>query len=279
VFVGDGPTRPDLERLVDELGQREAVTFAGSIYDETQLAPWMLSATLMCYPFSAGLSLLHSFGYGLVAYQTAYLKANFPCEYFAALLTSVKANKDQTAVFLNECRQLGIEVLVPDVNESESDFSVHPAPGGEGEKGKVRFGMSAVRNVGEGVVAQIVASREERPFVDFYDFCDRVDPTDVADLAGRDAPEAHTRVRLDRRNGSRPRPHAEAMKGQYCVSLRGTAHCNSPKDCARQKHHGRAIMNFIDPTRSLADKQESAATWLPLRRFGEGGVDHTAECS
>jgi DNA polymerase III subunit alpha len=120
----------------------------------------------------------HATGYGLIAYQTAYLKANYPVEYLAALLTSVKTNKDQTAVFLNECRQLGIEVLVPDVNESESDFSVHPAPGGVGEKGKVRFGMSAVRNVGEGVVAQVVAAREAGgPFVDFYDFCDRVDPS------------------------------------------------------------------------------------------------------
>jgi DNA polymerase-3 subunit alpha len=111
----------------------------------------------------------HTYAYGLIAYQTAYLKANYPVEYLAALLTSVKTNKDQTAVFLNECRQMGIDVLVPDVNESESDFSVH--------EGKLRFGMSAVRNVGEGVVAQVVAARETGgPFVDFYDFCDRVDP-------------------------------------------------------------------------------------------------------
>ena len=119
----------------------------------------------------------HATGYGLIAYQTAYLKANHPVEYLAALLTSVKTNKDQTAIFLNECRQMGIDVLVPDVNESESDFSVHPAPDGGGGGGKVRFGMSAVRNVGEGVVAQIVAARESGgPFTDFYDFCDRVDP-------------------------------------------------------------------------------------------------------
>jgi DNA polymerase-3 subunit alpha len=111
----------------------------------------------------------HSVGYGYLAYQTAYLKANHPVEYLAALLTSVKSNKDQTAVFLNECRQLGIAVLVPDVNESESDFSVHAE--------SIRFGMSAVRNVGEGVVALIVAAREEGgPFIDFYDFCERVDP-------------------------------------------------------------------------------------------------------
>ncbi len=112
----------------------------------------------------------HSVGYGYVAYQTAYLKANHPREYLAALLTSVKTNKDQTAVFLNECRQMGIPVLVPDVNESDSDFVVRD--------GAIRFGLSAVRNVGEGVVAQIVAAREEGgPFVDFFDFTDRVDST------------------------------------------------------------------------------------------------------
>jgi DNA polymerase III subunit alpha len=113
-------------------------------------------------------------GYGFVTYQTAWLKANHPVEYLAALLTSVKTNKDQTAVFLNECRQLGIEVLVPDVNESVSDFSVRDRSDGKA----VRFGLSAVRNVGEGVVVHIVAAREAGgPFTDFYDFCDRVDPT------------------------------------------------------------------------------------------------------
>ncbi|MGH8984022.1 MAG: DNA polymerase III subunit alpha [Acidimicrobiia bacterium] len=110
----------------------------------------------------------HSVGYGLVAYQTAYLKANHPVEYLAALLTSVRANKDQTAVYLNECRQRGIAVLVPDVNESESDFAVRD--------GAVRFGLSGVRNVGEGMVAHVVAARAEGgPFIDFHDFCDRVD--------------------------------------------------------------------------------------------------------
>jgi DNA polymerase III subunit alpha len=111
----------------------------------------------------------HSVGYGFVAYQTAYLKANYPVEYLAALLTSVKANKDQTAVYLNECRQLGIAVLVPDVNESESDFAVR--------NGSIRFGLSAVRNVGEGLVEHIVAARDDGGrFSDFFDYCERVDP-------------------------------------------------------------------------------------------------------
>jgi DNA polymerase-3 subunit alpha len=107
-----------------------------------------------------------------VAYQTAYLKANYPVEYLAALLTSVKSNKDQTAVFLNECRQRDIPVLVPDVNDSETDFTVSTDETG---KPAIRYGMSAVRNVGEGVVALIAAARADGPFADFHDFCERVD--------------------------------------------------------------------------------------------------------
>ncbi len=111
----------------------------------------------------------HSYGYGYVAYQTAYLKANYPVEYLASLLSSVKANLDKAAVYLNECRTMGIKVQVPDVNRSESDF----APGGLNE---ITFGLSAVRNVGEGLVELILAEREVGgPFSDFYDFAQRVD--------------------------------------------------------------------------------------------------------
>ncbi|MGZ4682911.1 MAG: DNA polymerase III subunit alpha, partial [Acidimicrobiales bacterium] len=120
----------------------------------------------------------HSYGYGLVAYQTAYLKANYPVEYFAALLTSVKTNLDKAAVYLNECRQMGIAVLVPDVNVSMSDFVAVAGDGsdGVGGNGSIPFGLSAVRNVGEGLVSLIVSEREANgPFTDFYDFCDRVD--------------------------------------------------------------------------------------------------------
>ncbi|MDX1468469.1 MAG: DNA polymerase III subunit alpha [Acidimicrobiia bacterium] len=111
----------------------------------------------------------HAAGYGLVAYQTAYLKAHHPAEYLASLLTATKRDKDRTAIYLHECRQMGIEVLVPDVNESDSDFTVH--------QGRIRFGLSAVRNVGEGVVEHIVVAREEGPFESFQDFVDRVDTT------------------------------------------------------------------------------------------------------
>ena len=113
----------------------------------------------------------HSFGYGLVAYQTAWLKANHPVEYLAAILTSVKDDKDRAAVYLGECRSLGIAVRVPDVNVSVANFSARPA------EREIVFGLSAVRNVGGAIVELIVREREANgPFADFYDFCRRVDP-------------------------------------------------------------------------------------------------------
>jgi DNA polymerase-3 subunit alpha len=125
----------------------------------------------------------HSYGYGFIAYQTAWLKAHYPVEYFASLLTSVKDNKDKTAVYLAECRSLGIEVLVPDVNRSLSEFAADFSDGkgtvgAQGDSpGAITFGLAAVRNVGEGLVAHIVAERERNgPYADFYDFCQRVDP-------------------------------------------------------------------------------------------------------
>ena len=137
----------------------------------------------------------HSYGYGLVAYQTAWLKVHYRIEYMAALLTSVKDDKDKTAVYLSECRSLGVEVLVPDVNLSASEFTrrieepVAHATGQHadheaGDRPAVRrpppgivFGLAAVRNVGESLVERIVLEREENgPFADFYDFCRRVDP-------------------------------------------------------------------------------------------------------
>ncbi len=119
----------------------------------------------------------HSYGYGLVAYQTAWLKANYPVQYLAALLTSVKDNQDKAAVYLNECRQQRIPVLVPDVNRSQSDFTAELDPGVDGP-GTIVFGLSAVRNVGESLVGLIIAEREANgPFADFHDFCERVDPS------------------------------------------------------------------------------------------------------
>jgi len=110
----------------------------------------------------------HSAGYGLVSYWTAYLKANYPAEYMAALLTSVKDDKDKSAVYLNECRRMGMKVLPPDVNESDVDFT---AIGTD-----IRFGLAAVRNVGVNVVESLKVSRTNKGrFTSFGDFLAKVD--------------------------------------------------------------------------------------------------------
>jgi DNA polymerase-3 subunit alpha len=119
-----------------------------------------------------GFNASHACAYGYVAYQTAYLKAHHPVEYMSAVLTSVKDDKDRKPFYLNACRLMGLEVLPPDVNESEQDF----APVSSGEP-KIRYGLSAVRNVGDGAVQQIIdARRAKGTFIGFADFCRKVDP-------------------------------------------------------------------------------------------------------
>ena len=114
----------------------------------------------------------HAYGYGLIAYQNAWLKANYPVEYMAALLTSFRDDKDKAAVYLNEARQMGITVGVPDVNQSVAEYAPSLA-----HESTIVFGLAAVRNVGAALVDKIVLEREAAgPFASVYDFVRRVDP-------------------------------------------------------------------------------------------------------
>ncbi len=123
----------------------------------------------------------HAFGYGLIAYQTAYLKAHFPVEYFACLLTSVKSNLDKAAVYLADARALGVKVLTPDINRSVTNFATLAA--GEippdlalpaGSPGVITFGLSAVRNVGEALVDLLLEERNANgPYDSFHHFVER----------------------------------------------------------------------------------------------------------
>jgi DNA polymerase-3 subunit alpha len=112
----------------------------------------------------------HAACYALIAFRTAYLKAHYPAEYMAALISSVMNTKDKVPFYVAACEELGIEVLPPDVNSSQADFAV--------VEGKIRFGLNAVKNVGEGAARAIVAAREaDGPFETVWDFVERVDPT------------------------------------------------------------------------------------------------------
>ncbi|MDD2554326.1 MAG: DNA polymerase III subunit alpha, partial [Desulfotomaculaceae bacterium] len=123
---------------------------------------------LMEYFAGYGFNKSHSAAYALVSYQTAYLKAKYPRQFMAALLTSVKDNTDKVSAYIEECRRLGIEVLPPDVNESRESFTV--------AGNKIRFGLAAVKNVGLGAVESIIRTREkDGAFSDYADFCRRLD--------------------------------------------------------------------------------------------------------
>lgn len=126
---------------------------------------WELIRPFAGYSFNRA----HANGYGLIAYQTAWLKAHYPVEYMAALLTSIKNNADRMPIYLAECRSMNIRILPPDVNQSDLDFT----PRGE----EILFGLSAIRNVGEQVAARVIeARRKNGGFRSFDDFLKRVDP-------------------------------------------------------------------------------------------------------
>lgn len=128
-------------------------------------AVWDVLVPFAGYAFNKA----HSAAYGLVSYWTAYLKANYPAEYMAGLLTSVKDDKDKMALYLNECRRMKIKVLPPDVNESDANFT----PRGDDT---IVFGLTAVRNVGQNVVESIVRCRKSKgKYESFPDFLDKVD--------------------------------------------------------------------------------------------------------
>lgn len=131
-------------------------SIAGEIFD------------LIEYFSGYGFNKSHSAAYALVSYQTAYLKANFPVEYMAALLTSIKDNTDKVSFYIEECRKMSIEVLPPDVNMSGMDFTV--------VGNQIRFGMAAIKNVGLNAVKSIIETKEKNDhYKSFADFCQRLD--------------------------------------------------------------------------------------------------------
>ena len=124
---------------------------------------WTLMEAAADYSFNKS----HAACYALIAYRTAYLKANYPAEYMAAVISSVMNTKDKVPFFVNRCEEMGIDVLPPDVNSSDHDFVVS-------EKA-IRFGLDAVKNVGHSAVEAILRAREDVPIASIWDFCERVD--------------------------------------------------------------------------------------------------------
>jgi DNA polymerase-3 subunit alpha len=177
-----------------------------------------------------GFNKSHSAAYGMLSYQTAYLKAHFPVEFAAALLTVERANSDKVAQYVADARHLGIEVLPPDINESRADFT----PLGQ----VVRFGLYGIKNVGDGAVEHVLNERERAgTFKDLADFCRRIDMSLVNKRALEHLIKAGAFDGLDRRSqlladlegamkwGAVQRSQAEL--GQF--SLFGTEQLEAPK--------------------------------------------------
>ncbi len=182
---------------------------------------WSLMTAAADYSFNKS----HAACYGLIAYRTAYLKANYPAEYMAAVISSVMSTKDKVPFFVNKCEEMGIEVLPPDVNTSDHGFVVFG--------NKIRFGLDAVKNVGHSAVEAIISAREEREIDSLWDFCERVDARAVNkraieclikcgafDETGRAAP-GDARPARGRAVGRRQEPGGRAQRPGLDLRARG----------------------------------------------------------
>ena len=131
---------------------------------------WMLFEPFQSYGFNKA----HAASYGMISYQTAYMKANYPVEFMSALLTAESNDTDKVSQAVNECRRMRIKVLPPDINQSKVDFTIVDDKDSL-QKKAIRFGLSAIKNVGDAAVNSILSAREEGPFLSFADFLARVD--------------------------------------------------------------------------------------------------------
>ena len=158
----------DGEKEAEVMAQQREVFIEGSVKNEVEEETAAHIFDLVQEFASYGFNKSHSAAYGLISYQTAFLKAHFPVAFMAALLTCDRDNTDKVVRYIHEARTMGIKILPPDVNESSLDFSI--------SEGAIRFGLGAVKNVGEGAILSILKAREDSGhFESFMDFCERVD--------------------------------------------------------------------------------------------------------
>jgi DNA polymerase III subunit alpha len=168
-----GPEADDLRKAIGKKDRRKMASLRERFFEGARAsgtsepvarALWEANEAAADYSFNRS----HAACYALIAYRTAWLKANYPAEYMAALISSVMSTKDKVPFFVSRCEEMGIEVLPPDVNESGHDFVV--------SGGNIRFGLDAVKNVGHAAVEAIADAREKGgPFASLWDFCERVD--------------------------------------------------------------------------------------------------------
>ncbi|MGV8847097.1 MAG: DNA polymerase III subunit alpha [Propionicimonas sp.] len=200
------------EILEKEFGPFSAGMVANGFSTESIDALWAILVPFSDYAFNKA----HTAAYGVISYWTAYLKANYPAEYMAALLTSVGDDKDKSAIYLNECRRMGIKVMSPDVNDSDANYSAVGT--------NIRVGLSAIRNVGQIVVTATLTARASKgAYTSFLDYLDKVEPSglnkrsvDSLIKAGAFDTLGHTRCALSSIH--------ESAVDQYAAAKRQEAH-------------------------------------------------------
>jgi DNA polymerase-3 subunit alpha len=214
----------------------------------------------------------HAACYALIAYRTAYLRAHHPREYMAALISSVMNTKDRVPFYVNACREMGIEVLPPDVNESACDFAV--------AEGAIRFGLNAVKNVGDSAARAIIAAREaDGPFTSIWDFTERVDPQVANKRALEslvkcgaldrldDSPRRGMLAVLDSALAWGQRQQADRLAGQASIFDLG-----GEEQTAQPKHHPAVPGGEFDKRELLAMEKESLGLYVsehPLQGVAE----------
>lgn len=178
--------KKDAKAMADMKAEFMSGTGERGIRPEDAEKVWDLLLPFAGYAFNKA----HAVCYSILAYQTAYLKANYPIEYMTALLAVYRSKEDRVTAFIEECRKLRIPVLQPDVNASLLDFNIERSTSQEGAgkngkakrsadvtAGKIRFGLAAIKGVGEGIVEAIINERNENgPFIHLYEFCERMKP-------------------------------------------------------------------------------------------------------
>ena len=228
---------------------------------------WKLNEAAADYSFNKS----HAACYGLISYRTAYLKANYPAEYMAAVISSVMNTKDKVPFFVNRCAEMGIDVLPPDVNESDHSFVV--------SENAIRFGLDAVKNVGHAAVEAILRAREDQPISSIYDFCERVDSRAVNKRAieclikcgALDGTEASRRGMLEAlpaAQASGQKAQEDAQLGQGSIFDFGDAEGSGPAQAQARPPIPAAE---FDRAELLAMEKETLGTYLSSHPLTEVG--------
>ena len=253
---------------------------ASGTADKVGADMWGLMEKAADYSFNKS----HAACYALIAYRTAYLKANYPAEYMAAVISSVMNTKDKVPFFVNRCEEMGIEVLPPDVNSSDHSFVV--------SENAIRFGLDAVKNVGHSAVEAILRARDDKPIASIWDFCERVDSRAVNKRAieclikcgALDSTEATRKGMLEALPAAQSagqKAQEDAQMGQGSIFDFGDE-AGAPGAAASQAQHRPPISAVeFDRAELLALEKETLGTYLSSHPLAEvrGALKARVDCS